>query len=106
MTESNLQALVIKKVDNPIHWINLNPVDSAVGIHNTYFIHWIMIYPVYCNIKHLNKRGQKMSWIKGPLKQFGLHTRKIDAVLNTTVRKKKKKATRKVAYGPSLLVHS
>ena len=36
MTESNLQALVIKKVDNPIHWINLNPVDSAVGIHNTY----------------------------------------------------------------------
>ena len=36
MTESNLQALVIQKVDNPIHWINLNPVDSVVGIHNTY----------------------------------------------------------------------
>ena len=36
MTESNLQALVIQKVDNPIHWINLSPVDSAVGIHNTY----------------------------------------------------------------------
>ena len=36
MTESNLQVLVIQKVDNPIHWINLNPVDSAVGIHNTY----------------------------------------------------------------------
>ena len=36
MTESNLQVLVIQKVDNPIHWINLNPVDSVVGIHNTY----------------------------------------------------------------------
>ena len=36
MSESNLQALVIQKVDNPIHWINLNPVDSVVGIHNTY----------------------------------------------------------------------
>ena len=36
MTGSNLQALVIQKVDNAIHWINLNPVDNAVGIHNTY----------------------------------------------------------------------
>ena len=36
MTESNLQPLVIQKVDNPIHWINHYPVDSAVGIHNTY----------------------------------------------------------------------
>ena len=36
MTETNLQFLVIQKVDNPIHWINLNPVDSVVGIHNTY----------------------------------------------------------------------
>ena len=36
VTESNLQALVIQKVDNPIHWINLNPVHSAVDIHNTY----------------------------------------------------------------------
>ena len=36
MTESNLPVLVIQKVDNPIHWINLHPVDSAVGIHNTY----------------------------------------------------------------------
>ena len=35
MTESNLQALAIQKVDNPIHWINLNPLDNAVGIHNT-----------------------------------------------------------------------
>ena len=34
--KSNLQALVIQKVDNPIHWINLNPVHSVVGIHNTY----------------------------------------------------------------------
>ena len=33
---SNLQALVIQKVDNAIHWINLYPVDKAVGIHNTY----------------------------------------------------------------------
>ena len=36
MTESNLQALVIQKVNNPIHCINLNPLDNAVGIHNTY----------------------------------------------------------------------
>ena len=36
MTESNLQALVIQKVDNPIHWINLNPVDSVVDIQYTY----------------------------------------------------------------------
>ena len=36
MTESNLRALVIQKVDNPIHWINLNPVDNAVGIQYTY----------------------------------------------------------------------
>ena len=36
MSESNLQALVIQKVDNPIHWINLNPVDSVVGIQYTY----------------------------------------------------------------------
>ena len=36
MTESNLQVLVIEKVDNPIYLINLNPVNSAVGIHNTY----------------------------------------------------------------------
>ena len=36
MTESNLQALVIQKVDNPIHWINLNPVHSVVGIQYTY----------------------------------------------------------------------
>ena len=36
MTESNLQVPVIQKVDNPMHWINLNPVDNAVGIHNTY----------------------------------------------------------------------
>ena len=57
MTESNLQALVIQKVDNPIHWINLNPVDSVVG-NSIILIHWIMIYSVYCAIKHLNNRGQ------------------------------------------------
>ena len=44
MTVSNLQALVIQKVDNAIHWINLNPVDNAVGV----LIHWIVIYRVYC----------------------------------------------------------
>ena len=35
---SNLQALVIQKVDNAIHWINLNPVDNAVGVNNTYLL--------------------------------------------------------------------
>ena len=36
MTESNLQAKGIQKVDNPIHWIKLYPVDSVVGIQYTY----------------------------------------------------------------------
>ena len=35
---SNWQALVIQKVDNPIHCINDYPVDDAVGIHNTYLL--------------------------------------------------------------------
>ena len=36
MSVSNLQALVSCKVDNALHWINLYPVDNAVGINNTY----------------------------------------------------------------------
>ena len=36
ITVSNWQALVIQKVDNAIHCINLYPAHNAVGIHNTY----------------------------------------------------------------------
>ena len=27
---------VVQKVDNAIHWINLYPMDSAIGFPNTY----------------------------------------------------------------------
>ena len=31
-----IQAPVIQKVDNAIHWINLYPLDSAIAFPNTY----------------------------------------------------------------------
>ena len=31
-----IQALVVQKVDNAIHWINLCPVDSAFGFLHAY----------------------------------------------------------------------
>ena len=30
------QAPVVRKVDSSIHWINDYPVDSAIGLRNTY----------------------------------------------------------------------
>lgn len=39
-----LLILVVKFVDNAIHWINHHPLDNAIGFPNTY--HWIVIYPV------------------------------------------------------------
>ena len=36
MTVSDLQALVLLKIRYAIQWINLYPVDNALGIHNTY----------------------------------------------------------------------
>ena len=30
------QAPVVQKADNAIHWINHDPVDSAIGFPNTY----------------------------------------------------------------------
>ena len=32
----NFQVAVVQKVDNVIHWINLYPVNSAIGFPNTY----------------------------------------------------------------------
>ena len=57
MTVSNLQALVIQKVDNAIHCISHHSADNAVGIHNPY-PHWIVTYPVDCATEHLINRGQ------------------------------------------------
>ena len=49
-------APVVQKVDRAIHWINLYPLDSAIGFPNTYLavvvqtldsaIHRIKIYPM------------------------------------------------------------
>ena len=109
MTVSNWQALVIQKVDNAIHCINHYPADNAVGIHNMY-PHWIVIYPVYCAIAHLINRGQNCNVDVADKRttalvlfnsKLGLHTWKISAVINATVREKDKqtnKQTRKVAY--------
>ena len=36
LTQPILQALVVQKVDNTMHWINLYPLDSAIGFSNTY----------------------------------------------------------------------
>ena len=56
MTESNLQAKGIQKVDNPIHWIKLNSVDSVVGIQYTYPLDNDLFGLL--RYKTLNKRGQ------------------------------------------------
>ena len=37
-----VQGPVVEKVDNPIHWINLYPVDSTIGFPNS--------YPVDCDL--------------------------------------------------------
>ena len=44
------QGPVVQKVmDNPIHWINLYPVDRAIGFPN--------IYPLDSAIQRLNNRS-------------------------------------------------
>ena len=102
MTVSNWQALVIQKVDNAIHCINHYPADNAVGIHNTY-PHWIVIYPVDCATEHLINRGQNCNVDVADKRttalvlfnsKLGLHTWKISAVLNATVRDKAKKTNK------------
>ena len=103
MTVSNWQALVIQKVDNAIHCINHYPADNAVGIHNTY-PHWIVIYPVDYAIEHLINRGQNCNVDVADKRttalslfnsKLGLHTWKISAVINATVREKSKKTENK-----------
>ena len=31
-------APIFQKVDNALHWINLHPVDNAIGFPNTYLL--------------------------------------------------------------------
>ena len=49
-------APVVQKLDNVINWINLYPVDRAIGFPNTTL--WIVIYPVDRAIHLLNNPGQ------------------------------------------------
>ena len=108
ITVSNWQALVIQKVDNAIHCINHYPVNNAVGIHNTY-PHWIVIYPVDYAIEHLINRGQNCNVDVADKRttalvlfnsKLGLHTWKISAVINATVREKSKKQKTKTRTNP------
>ena len=46
-------APVVRMVDNAIHWINLYPLDSAIGLPNTY--RWIVI----CLVDH---EGTQIAW--------------------------------------------
>ena len=43
-------APVAQKVDGAIRWINLHPVDNAIG--SQILIHWIVIYPVDSAIRY------------------------------------------------------
>ena len=65
---SNVQLMV----DTAIQWINLYTPDNAVG--SLTLIHWIVIYPVYWAIQHLNNWGQlnyrKLYWQLSQLVQF------------------------------------
>ena len=47
------QALVVRKVDSAIYWINYYPKDSVVFV---ILILWIAIYPVDSAIQLLNNR--------------------------------------------------
>ena len=49
-------APVVQKLVNAIQWINIYPVDSAIGFPNTF--RWIVIYPMDSAIQRLNNRGQ------------------------------------------------
>ena len=102
MTVGNWQALVIQKVANAIHCINHYPADNAVGIHNTY-PHRIVISPVDCSIEHLINRGQNCNEDVADKRttalvlfnsKLGLHTWKISAVINATVREKDKQTNK------------
>ena len=55
-------APVVKKLDSAIQWINLYPVDNAIGFPNTYPL--IAIYSVDSAIQVLNIRGlyYKICW--------------------------------------------
>ena len=45
MNYSDILAPVVQKVDNAIHWINHYPLDSAIGLPNTYRLDMV-IYAV------------------------------------------------------------
>jgi len=56
-----VQALhvVVQKVDNTIHLINLYPLDSTIS---PILIRWIVIYPVDNDIQCLNNLGRNSLW--------------------------------------------
>ena len=47
---------MIGAVIAPIQWLNLYPVDSAIGI--PILLRWVVIYPVDSSIQRLNNWGQ------------------------------------------------
>ena len=51
------QALVVRKVDNTIHWINHYSADGAVFVLSTVY-RWIAIYSVDSVVQPSNSRGQ------------------------------------------------
>ena len=51
-----LLASTVQKVDNTTHWINLYPLESAIGFPNTFPLD-IVIYPVDRAIQRLSNPG-------------------------------------------------
>ena len=51
------QGPVVRKVDNAIHWMNLQPVDAIILI-SLILVLWILIYLVDCATQHLNNQAQ------------------------------------------------
>ena len=53
------QGPVVRKVDNAIHWMNLQPVDAIILISLILLlVLWILIYLVDCATQHLNNQAQ------------------------------------------------
>ena len=63
---ANLLALVIQKVDNKIHPINLQPCGYIIQFFSLVFISWIVNYSVDCaTIQNMSNRGLEDSFIYG-----------------------------------------
>jgi len=73
-------APVIQKGDSSIQWINLNPLDNAIGFRSTY----PMESDLSSAIQLLNSRDQLRNLLKKGLAP--LHT-KLENMLTTTIKK-------------------